>query len=274
MEDEKNINKTWYYLIMLEVSLFQPYTQLGKSKEDDDKYKKLKFSNQTSALEIIVKKNEIMSVDYIERFRKTYNQTLTQLSGKRTKIALGAVSTLAIAAIFAATAGALAGPIAVAMFGGQFAGLGGAALTQACLALAGGGALAVGGSGVAGGTMIIVGGGALLGMASGGTAVGGAALLLRNAPDFTFTQAAKLEVVLKEIILNAQQDVVAAQKILENQRNQIAELYSELAKLKLDRAKDRKAINNMEKSIEYLERAYSNMKIFTSSYEVGLSIKG
>ena len=77
---------------------------------------------------------------------------------------VGGAITAGIAIVTIATAGALAGPIAVALVGSNFAGLSGAALTSACLAYLGGGAIAAGGAGMLGGTAVIVGGGAALGI--------------------------------------------------------------------------------------------------------------
>jgi hypothetical protein len=272
LEHSKDINNTWYYLIMLEATLFEPYSPIADNKEDNKLYKKLKYKEQSDTIKSLVRNSKIMDEIYIDRFQKTYSMSISKLTGKVTKIALYAVGAIAIAAIAAATAGVLAGPIAVALFGTQFAGLSGAALTAACLAMAGGGAIAVGGAGMAGGVLAIVGGGALLGMAGGG-AVGGAALFVASAPELALTQAAKLEVVLKEIILNAQQDIKCAQHVLEIYKNQIACLHSDLAKSKLEHAEDKKTINNMKKSIEYMEKAYKNISTFASCYEIGSGLK-
>lgn len=199
LEAEKSPNKTWFYLTMLEATLFVPYSPLGL--QEDKRFKKLHFSNQSEFLKFFASLTTIMDPVYIDRFQKTYSKTLDKLTGKWQKVAIGALSVVAIAAIAAATAGAAAGPIAVAMFGSEFAGLSGAALTSACLAMVGGGAIAAGGFGMAGGVIAIVGGGAILGAAGGGAAVSAASLMMKSAPSFTLTQAAKLEVVLKEITL-------------------------------------------------------------------------
>lgn len=269
-----DINNTWCYLIMLEATLFVPYTSLGKNKEDDKLYAKLKYEEQSNTIKDLVCMTEIMDESFIDRFKETYSKSISKLTGKTTKIALGVVGTIAIAAITAATAGALSGPIAVALYGSQFAELSGVALTNACLAMAGGGAIAAGGSGMAaGGVLAIVGGGALLGAAGGGATVGGMAVFVTSTPKFALTQAAKLEVVLKEIIMNAHKDIKCAQSVLENYKNQIANLQSELAKLKLDHEEDKKTIANMKKSIGYMEKAYTNMKKFVSSFAVGLGLQ-
>lgn len=79
----------------------------------------------------------------------------------------------------------------------------GAAAISAGLAALGGGAVAAGGFGMAGGIAVLVGGGSLLG-ATAGTAVGASiASLGSNA---VLSEAAKLQVVLKEIVLAIQKD--------------------------------------------------------------------
>lgn len=283
LEHSKTENNTWYYLIILEASVFSPYYSLEQTKSKDirtnsknivERMKRLKFSDQKKNLKNLVAQNEIMDEIYIDRIINTYNKALSKISGKKTKTALAITLAVAISATVAATAGALAGPIAVAIYGSNFAGLSGAALTSASLALAGGGAVAIGGGGMAGGVLAIVGGGALLGLAGGSAVAGSASLLMTASPEFTLTQAAKLEIVLKEIILNAQQDITLAQEVMERYKNEIAHLQAELTKIKLDNAEDKKMIKNMEKSIDYMEKAYQNMRIFASSYETGMHLDG
>lgn len=269
-EINQGINRTWFYLIMLEGALFQAYTPLGESKDADKRYGKLKYKPQNAVLEEVAMCSNIMEPAYIRRFQKAYQKSIDKLTGKIQKIALGAVSVVAVSAITAATAGALAGPIAVALFGSNFT-FGGAALTSACLAMAGGGAVAAGGAGMAGGVMAIVGGGALLGAAGGGASVAAANILVKSAPSFALSQAAKLEVVLKEISLNAQQDVQNAQLIMDNFKSQIHRLQKELDDLKLEKEADRTMIKNMEKSLSYFRKAYQDMNQFKSSYEVGFN---
>lgn len=271
LEAEKSPNKTWFYLTMLEATLFVPYSPLGL--QEDKRFKKLHFSNQSEFLKFFASLTTIMDPVYIDRFQKTYSKTLDKLTGKWQKVAIGALSVVAIAAIAAATAGAAAGPIAVAMFGSEFAGLSGAALTSACLAMVGGGAIAAGGFGMAGGVIAIVGGGAILGAAGGGAAVSAASLMMKSAPSFTLTQAAKLEVVLKEITLNAQKDIQNAQSVMNALRDQIKALQKELAELKSEQEEDKKTLANLEKSLKYLKKAYEDMTVFKSSFELGMEVE-
>lgn len=264
-------NNTWIYLILLESSLFTPYLPLGESKDDDKRFAKLKFHDQSEYLKILMDDIGIVDSSYVDRFQKVYKKSIDRLSNKVQKIALGAASVVAVAGITAATAGALAGPIAVALFGSEFAGLSGAALTSACLAFAGGGAIAAGGAGVAGGVAAIVGGGALLGAAGGGVAVSATNLIVKNSPELVLTQAAKLEVVLKEVFLNAQQDIQSAQSIIEIYKQKILQIKQEADSLKLDKEQDRTMISNMKKSVDYLEKSYKEMVKFESAYELALS---
>jgi len=264
-----NINNTWYYLIMLEATLFVPYTPFGENKKDNALFKKLKYKEQPKFLKKLVKSCDIMDEIFIDRFKKTYSKSLSKLTGKANKIVVSVLAIVAFAALAAATAGVLAGPIAVALFGSEFVGLAGASLMSACLAMAGGGAIAAGGAGMAGGIFAIVGGGALLGLAGGGAAIGGVTLFVTSIPQLALTQAAKLEVVLKEIIINAQKDIKIAQSVLENYSEQIVNLKAHLSKIKLEQEEDKKIIANMEKSISYMESAYKDIKKFVSSYAVG-----
>lgn len=263
---ESQNNKTWYYIVILEATLFNPYIPLGKNKENDKGYNKLKFIKQTQYIKDFVKADSIINENCVERFEKVYSKTLSKLKGVMSKVVISVVSVLAVIGLATALAAVFAGPIAVAIFGSQFVGLSGIALTNACLAAAGGGAIAAGGSGVAGGIAVIAGGGALLGAAGGGTAVGGINMLVAATPDFTLTQAAKLEVVLKEIILNSQKDVRLAQNILSNYKEQINKLHSYIKDLELNIEKDKVMIKNLKKSLEYMENAYKDAQVFTSSF--------
>jgi hypothetical protein len=256
---------------MLEASLFKAYYPLGTSSDDDKLYKKLSYSNQAEILKYIAAETNIIEPEYINRFQNTYTKTLNKLTNKWPKLAVGALSVVATTAIVAATAGADAGPIAVAIFGDKFAGLSGAALTSACLAMAGDSAIAVCGGGMAGGVIAIVGGGAILGAAGSSAIVSTVNILTKTLPSFTLTQAAKLEVVLKEITLNAQQDIANAQTVMDGLRQQINTLQIELDTLKLEQKKDKQTLSNMEKSLTYLKNAYKDMSVFKSSFEIGLN---
>lgn len=263
-------NKTWYYIIALELIEFVPYTSLGG--ENDKAYSKCKSDEKKcyAFIKNLLLEHNYLTEDKIERIDKVYTKSLSQISGKAGKIATRVMFVVAVAALAAAGATFFAPEIAVAIFGGSFEGLSGIALSNACLALAGGGAVAAGGGGIAGGTAIIAGGGALLGLAGGGTAVGVGSALMLSAPEYTLVQAAKLETILKEVIINAQHDVVCAQRIISEYKTQIAELNNRLTEMELDNEKNKKDIKNMRESIKYLKKSLKDMKVFASAYEEGL----
>jgi hypothetical protein len=245
-KDLKNL-KTPLYLILLECVLFVPYYKLEKISDDlNKKYSKLKINDtvQKNTLTKIAKMLNI-SENYIEIFQSSYKDAQRNLTGFWKKVLLGGLIGTALIAL---TAGFAAPFIASAFAAG---GLSGAAAMSAGLAALGGGAVAAGGFGIAGGIAVVVGGGAILGAVTGSTA----GALMAASPDFTLSQSAKLEVVMKEIILGAQKDVRLAQEIINQQRQTIQNAEKELDNLKLKANADKKRIDNLEKSIMYLKKA-------------------
>ena len=268
-EIDRSNNKTWYYIIALELLEYVPYTPLGTRK--DEQYAKCKFDEKElfEYVKQMLLEHGYMSEHTIDRLEETYEKSIRKISGKTGKLAAKVLAVIALAAVGAAAASIAAPGIAIALVGGAFEGLNGIALANACLALIGGGAIAAGGAGMAGGVAVIAGGGALLGLAGGGAAVG-AIELFASSPDYTLTQAAKLETILKEVILNSQQDVVSAQKILAKYKEQIEELNKRLVSMEISDKKNKSALKNIKKSLEYLMRSFKEMDVFTSSYDTGL----
>lgn len=263
-------SKTWYHLMILEAIAFRPYFSLGGNEDNNDKaYSNLNFNSQLDFIKKFVEDVGGCSEDTVERYAKMYKRAIEIGSGRRLKTLTNILIITATVAVTTATAGAFAGPIAVYLFGAQFAGLKGAALVSACLAFAGGGAIAAGGAGMAGGVIAIVGGGALLGVAGGGAAVLGRELM-KQSPEYAFTQAAKLNVVLREIILNEQQDILVAQQVLKKYRDQIAEMQKVIKSLELENKDNKEQIKNLKKALEYMERIYKDSQKFSSSYDVGI----
>ena len=80
----------------------------------------------------------------------------------------------------------------------------------------------------------------------------------------------KLETVLKEVVLNVQQDVSAAQEIIAQYKDQIGELNKALAYMQIENTKAKNEVKNMNKSIEYLVKSCRDMIAFTSAYNLGL----
>ena len=272
---DDGINRIWFYLVMMEASLFTPYFPFAADKGDKEaqkanrEYAKLKYAPQTGYLEELARNSGLMAPSYVKRFQKAYQKAHFRISGGIKNIALGGLSIVAASGLIAATAGAFAGPIAVALVGSNFAGLSGAALVSASLAYLGGGAIAAGGAGMAGGVAAIVGGGAILGAAGGGAMVSAAGAISKNFPDLMLTQAAKLDVVMREILLNSQADVQNAQIVMAKLKEKIHEVQRQLDDLQMGREKDRREMDALKKALQYMREAYQDMNRFQSSYEVG-----
>ncbi|NPV89945.1 MAG: hypothetical protein HPY50_04115 [Firmicutes bacterium] len=234
--------RTPMFLILLELVTFIPYYPLGES--NDDQYKKLKVvseDKQKQDTEILARFLNIEPT-YVSKFLLAYKNAIKGIGGNEYKwIVLVAVI------VFAAVAAFLA-PTIAPLFAAK--GLAGAAAISAGLAALGGGAIAAGGFGMAGGLAVIVGGGALLGGATGAAIRG----FIAMSPDFSLSQAAKIEVVLKEIIL-AQQDTIKAQELIMEQRKVIYLLEDDIFKLKLQKAKNQDEIKKLKKSIGFLKKA-------------------
>ena len=265
LEDKENM--TWYYIVILELITFVPYTALESI--DNETYNKCKYDSNLcyNRLKKFIIEQEYITGFRLDRFRDTYNKQIIQISGKTEKKIQGALIAVSVSAAVAAVAAVFAGPIAIAIVGASFPGLHGIALTNACLAMLGGGAVAVGGAGVVGGSAVVAGGGALLGLAGGG-AIAGAGLLFQS-PDFTLTQAAKLETILKEVVLTAQHDIHFAQEIIAQYRERIGELMKQITILELENKQNKKAIENIMDSIKYMKTSCVDMSAFTSAFENG-----
>ena len=260
-------NKTWYYLIVLEAELFTPYFPLSEEKCDIKISKKLKFTDNeyiSNSIKIL----KIIESNFVERVRKTYKKSLSRIKGTRGKIIIGVLSTVAITALTFGMAAIFAPTLAVILVGGMFPTLKGMALINACLAFIGGGALAIGGLGVAGGAMIIAGGGALLGLGIGGGVAGGVTMMILKNPNFALTQIAKLEVTMKEIILNAQHDVRFAQEVIKEYKKQIRDCEDLIEELKNNVEINKSEIKEINKTIKYMKKAYEEMIKFKSCFDL------
>ena len=287
---EQNPNKPWYRLILLESMLFEPYYPLGmeKDKKGNDvpckKYKHL--NNPINGF----KKGEgdhflnkqftgkYCEKEYVKRLRKSYDKRMNELNEVLKTVITSLSITAVIAIVAVATAGALAGPIAVALVGSNFAGLSGAALTSACLAYLGGGAIAAGGAGMLGGTIAIVGGGAALGLGVGagvGGAVGSAGLLGKKN---TIMQSAKLLTSVREIFLNDEHDIEFSNSVYEQYLQNKTEIEKGLVELRLKKdiakGKEKKeiaeTIKKAEESVEAMKVARKSMLKYNSSFAEGL----
>lgn len=138
-------------------------------------------------------------------------------------------------------------------------GLTGAAAFSAGMAALGGGAIAAGGFGITGGIVVLVGGALLF----GGGAGAGIGTLAASSSAIVLTELAKMEVVLKEIILGIQRDTQMMQEIIMSMNDNLNEMRKEVIILKMENEKNKNKIKNLEESIEYLKKAideFQNMK--------------
>lgn len=245
--DSSSETTIWKYLVLLECVLYVPYYPLNENSDVyKKKYKGLKL-NKERRRETLVRICELLSIDlkYIDLFDKAYSKAFKSLSGFWTKVALSAGIGMIIVLIAILT---FQYEI-IALFAAQ--GLSGAAAVSAGLAALGGGAVAIGGFGMAGGLVVLIGGGSLLGISAGG-ALGFSIASL--GADAVLTEAAKMQVVLTEIVLAIQKDTKVFQEILFNIQRQNMSLKQELERLKAQSNHDKKKIKNLEESIKYLEK--------------------
>ena len=288
--EENEPQKTWFRLVLLEAMLFEPYYPLGVEQDKKGNAVPSKKYNQLQIPTCGYSKNSgdayldsyfsgnYYQQGYIKRLRKCYEKVVFEMKEVLKGLLIGGAITAGIAIVTIATAGALAGPIAVALVGSNFAGLSGAALTSACLAYLGGGAIAVGGAGMLGGTAVIVGGGAALGIGAGlgvGGAVGAAGLISKQN---TILQSAKLLVSVREIFLNDEHDTEYSNTVYEQYVQNIRNIENGLTELRLkadvadgkEKKELKRQIKNSEESVEAMKIARKNLLKFKSSFEDGL----
>lgn len=288
--EENEPQKAWFRLVLLETMLFEPYYPLGVEQDKkgnavpSKKYHRLQIptfgysKNSGDAYLDSYFNGNYYHQGYIKRLRKCYEKVVFEMKEVLKGLLIGGAITAGIAIVTIATAGALAGPIAVALVGSSFSGLSGAALTSACLAYLGGGAIAVGGAGMLGGTAVIVGGGAALGIGAGlgvGGAVGAAGLIGKQN---TILQSAKLLVSVREIFLNDEHDTEYSNTVYEQYVQNIRNIENGLTELRLKAdvadGKEKKElkmqIKNSEESVEAMKIARKNLLKFKSSFEDGL----
>lgn len=289
--EENEPQKTWFRLVLLEAMLFEPYYPLGLEQDKkgnsipSKKYHPLQIptcgyskNNGDAYLDSYFSGNYYHQ-GYIKRLRKCYDKVVFEMKEVLKGLLIGGAITAGITIVTIATAGALAGPIAVALVGSNFAGLSGAALTSACLAYLGGGAIAAGGGGMLGGTAVIVGGGAALGLGAGlgvGGAVGAAGLIGKQN---TILQSAKLLVSVREIFLNDEHDTEYSDTVYEQYIQTIKDIENGLTELRLkadvasgkEKKELKRQIKNAEESVDAMKIARKNLLRFKSSFEDGLS---
>lgn len=289
--EQNEPQKTWFRLVLLEAMLFEPYYPLGLEQDKkgnsipSKKYHPLQIptcgysKNSGDAYLDSYFSGNYYHQGYIKRLRKCYEKIVFEMKEVLKGLLIGGAITAGIAIVTIATAGALAGPIAVALVGSNFAGLSGAALTSACLAYLGGGAIAAGGAGMLGGTAVIVGGGSVLGIGAGlcvGRAVGAAGLIGKQN---TILQSAKLLVSVREIFLNDEHDTEYSDTVYEQYVQSIKDIENGLTELRLkadvangkEKKELKRQIKNAKESVEAMKIARKNLLKFKSSFKDGLA---
>lgn len=259
-EKENSKNLTWKYLILLECVLFNPYYPL-EIVEDKGVWETLKEKFNTQALN---KDNRVYSLNkiadileientYVEKFKKSYEVSLDTLSGFWKKILLGfGIGAIATTIIVVCFINPIAGGILVLK---GITGLSGIAAFNAAMAALGGGAIAAGGLGVAGGIAVLVGGSLVLG-GSTGVVIG----MLTTNPKIMMTEMAKMQVVMKEIVLGLQKDTVLFQEILNKLTTNELEMRQEIKRLQEDNEANKEKIKNLQEAVEYLEIGINELK--------------
>lgn len=289
--EDNEPQKTWFRLVLLEAMLFEPYFPLGVEQDKkgntvpSKKYIQLQIpifgysKNSGDAYLDAYFSGKYYHQGYIKRLRNCYEKVVFEMKEVLKGLLIGGAITAGIAIVTIATAGALAGPIAIVLVGSNFAGLSGAALTSACLAYLGGGAIAAGGAGMLGGTAVIVGGGAALGIGAGlgvGGVVGASGLIGKQN---TILQSAKLLVSVREIFLNDEHDTEYSNTVYEQYVQNIRNIENGLTELRLkadvvdgkEKKELKRQIKNTEESVEAMKIARKNLLKFKSSFEDGLA---
>ena len=244
-------DRSWIDLLVLELSRFTPYYQLGL--EENKSYKKLKVKIDYLGDVFCKGQNYIGDTD-VKAIQKAYTHAIGTITGNRKRVAAAAVATLAVTAATAGGALFFAPEIAMLIAGDAVVGLSGAALTSASLAFVGGGSLAVGGMGMAGGTAILTGGGALLGLAGSGVTTA-ATVAVQSSESFVQSECSKLLSFCSEIAVKKYGRYDIASLAQQGMQSCAEELRAEIEKLSnADNGPDKKLISQMKKSLKCMER--------------------
>lgn len=244
-------DRSWIDLLVLELSRFTPYYQLGL--EENKSYKKLKVKTDYLGDVFCKGQNYIGDTD-VKAIQKAYTYAIGTITGNRKRVAAAAVATLAVTAATAGGALFFAPEIAVLIAGDAVVGLSGAALTSASLAFVGGGSLAVGGMGMAGGTAILTGGGALLGLAGLGVTTA-ATVAVQSSESFVQSECSKLLAFCSEIAVKKYGRYDIASLAQQGMQSCAEELRAEIEKFSnADNGPDKKLISQMKKSLKCMER--------------------
>jgi len=233
-------------LILLELAAFEAYWPFEKKQKQ---FKGLSIVDNTRESCLRLASRDLgFPTKRAEELRKGTESAQKAISHYWYKLGAGVMAGFGL--------GALAFGIAAPFIGGLVGasmGLSGAAAVNAGLAALGGGSLAAGGFGMAGGTVVLVGGGALLGF---GVGAGGGRLLASITPESALLSSAKLEVVLREFVLQGQKDTARVQEIILAQRKTIQALEEEVDRLKLAGEESDKRLKELDQAVKLLRTAH------------------
>ena len=246
-----------FYLLYLELVLFDPFTPL--SEESSKEYKGLKYKG-TYITEQFIRRQTVLSQDDAANILKLYKKYKGLISGSTQKAIIVATAAALVTAATGGIAWAFAPGIAVALGGSSLAGLHGIALTNAALAAIGGGSLAAGGLGVAGGTAIIAGGGALIGLTGSGAAA--LTTVIGQTPSEQWImQCAKLVVYCKTVVADLYHEnekigaiALKIKELKEEVERIITDLETENVSL------DEKLIKNLKNTAGYLSNTEQELE--------------
>ena len=249
-------NWRWFYLLTLELALFQPYSTLGLL--EDKAFKKLKLESNY-VRDQFVRRQTIVSQDEVDRIIKAYSKYIGYVSGRTRNTIVGIGATTVVAVATGGLALTFAPGIAAAIAGEAVVGLHGAALSSASLAFVGGGSLAAGGLGVAGGTAIITGGGALIGLAGTGS-VTAATVLLQTPSEYWVRQSAKLLTYSNCVLSENLHDNHSVMEILQQIEMAIAKTEKEVAEIDAEKSDlDKELLKKTEEYLKYLAGCKSEL---------------
>lgn len=244
-------DRSWIDLMVLELSQFKPYFQLGEDKGKSSKKLRMKADYLS---EVFCKGQDYITEKDVKAIRKAYSTAMGTVTGSRKRTAVAAAATVAATAATAGGALAFAPQVAALIAGNAVAGLSGAALTSASLAFIGGGSLAVGGLGMAGGTAILTGGGALIGLAGSGVATA-ASVVVQSSDAFVQSECSKLLAFCTEVAIRKYGRYDIVKLAHEGIANCATELQSEIEALsKAEKKSDGKLLSQMKKSLRCMER--------------------
>lgn len=247
--EQSGMDKTWYYLLTMELALFSPYQALRC--KDDKEFAKLKRENDY-VLDEFVRRQTIVDEKYITELRKKYDKYTGAVNGSTFAKGTGGAVMVGAAALGGSLAFAYAPVIAVALAGNALAGLHGAALTSAALAMFGGGSLAAGGFGMAGGTAVIAGGGALLALSGSGTVMSGAIINMISDVD-RVKLLARLLTYADMVLLREKNDRKSVDTIKRMVESLIKSYSSRLVEMKDERNEiNKESIKELEKYVKCL----------------------